>query len=123
MEIIIPSSFVKAGVNIKDGDVVQLITEGEWKEIKGVDGKSKKVLQFEMMLPNREVKTYTMNNTTIRQMSDSLGTDSKAWVKVPLRANIVKIQAFGKLTDLLTLSPAGEEEEQTEEEIPVIDNL
>ena len=121
MEIIIPSSFVKAGINVKDGDVVELLTEGEWKEIKGMDGKPKKVLQFEMKLANREVRTYTMNNTTMKGLVEELGSNSKKWVKVPLRANVVKIQAFGKLTDLLTLSAKEKTAQEEEEAIPVLE--
>jgi hypothetical protein len=116
MEIIIPSSFCKAGVNVKDGDIVDLITEGEWKEIKGVDGKTKKVLQFEMRLPNKEIKTYTMNNTTIRTLSESLGTDSREWMNIPLRATIIEMLAFGKKTDVLTLVPMDQDVK-----IPVIE--
>ena len=100
-----PTNFVKAGVNIKSGDIVRLLTEGEWKEIKSPDNKTKKVLQFEMSLPSKEIKTYTMNNTTIDNLSVAYGEDSKNWMNKDLRANVVKQMAFGKPTNVLILTP------------------
>ena len=120
MKIEIESSFIKAGVNIQDGEIVQLLDEGEYKTIKGSDGKSKEVLQFQLQLSSGEVKTYTMNITTQREMISAFGDDSKEWIGKKLKANIVKQLAFGKMTNVLVLTPAGTLPME-EEEMPVVE--
>lgn len=120
MKISIPSSYVRAGENIKDGDIVKLLDEGEYKDIKGTDGKIKKVLQFQLELPNGEIKTYTMNITTQRELISAFGDDSKNWIGKPLKANIVKQVSFGKMTNVLILVPAGELSVK-DKDIPVIE--
>jgi len=84
-----------------------------------MDGKPKEVLQFQLQTPT-EVLTYTMNITTQREMIKAFGDDSKKWVGQLLKANIVKQMAFGKMTDVLVLTPAGVLPIK-DEEIPVIE--
>ncbi len=103
MKITKETNYVKAGVNVQDGDTVKLLSEGEWKEITTPDGK-KKVLQFDMELANGDIKTYTMNNTTMDNLTTAYGDDSIKWNK-PLRANIMKQFAFGKQSYVLILTP------------------
>ena len=107
MKIDIPSDYVKAKENIRNGDIIRLLDEGKWNELEDKrSGKVKKVLTFQMELMSGDVKIYTMNKTTMRNMIRGFGTnDSKQWMNKNLKAHIVKQMAFGKLTDVLILTP------------------
>ena len=122
MKIEIPSDFIKTGINIHHGERVVLLDEGEYREIKGSDGKKKKVLQFQLQLSNGEVKIYTMNITTQRGLILAFGEDSKNWIDKVLEVNILKQLAFGKMIDVLVLLPTtGEKKMPETEEISVVD--
>ena len=58
------SPFLKAGINVKKGDIIKLVDEGFQKEMIGFDKKSKMVWEFTVELPNGENKAYTMNVST-----------------------------------------------------------
>lgn len=126
MRIELPTQFVKAGVNIHSGDIVQLLDEGKWDTMTGQDGQQKKVLKFEAKLANGEIKTYTMNNTTVKNLTWEWGDDSKNWMKKDLKAHIVSQMAFGKMTKVLILAPPHwehptvEENQSSDKDIPVI---
>jgi hypothetical protein len=106
MKVIPQSNFIKAKVNVQDGDTIKLINEGNYVDILDrTTGKKKKVLQFEVELEDGETKTYTMNNTTQINLTQEWGNDSKKWIGKPLRAWIVRQMAFGKLTNVLILTP------------------
>ena len=141
MQIDIPSDFVKAKQNIYQDDIVQLQDEGEWGTITDSrSGKDKKILRFQMKLASGEIKTYTMNKTTMKIIRKEYSTDSKEWVGKDLKAHVVTQMAFGKMTPVLVLTPPhwltpteGDEVEQPKEtkkvepkdvkkeDIPVID--
>jgi len=105
MKIDIPSDFVKAGQNIKQGDLVQLLDEGKWRDFTGADGKTRKVLNFQMQLENGDVKGYTMNKTTMRILTGEYGDDTKKWMQRDLKAHVVTQMAFGKMISVLILTP------------------
>ena len=129
MRIDIPTNFVKAGINIKDGDIVKLLDEGKWDTMTGQDGKTKQVLKFEMKLADGETKTYTMNNTTIRNLTQEWGQDSKDWMRKELKVHLLAQMAFGKMIKVLILTPPDwkeatmEESNLPEEEIPILEDL
>ncbi len=122
MEINIPTSFIKAGENVKQGDVIKLLTEGEYKDITGQDGKIKKVLQFSVELEDGEEKTYTMNTTTQKNLISEWGKDSKNWIGKDLKVWLLRQMSFGKLISVLILTPAHwDSPEITKEvDIPII---
>jgi hypothetical protein len=105
------SNFIKAGVNVQNGDIVKLLDEGTYVDmVDKTTSKKKKVLQFEVELIDGDKKTYTMNNTTQVNLTQEFGNDSKEWVGKLLRAFIVNQMAFGKLTKVLILAPESWEE-------------
>ena len=106
MEITIPSDFVKAGQNIFQDDIVVLQNEGEWGTMTdSKSGKEKKILRFDMKLANDEIKTYTMNKTTMANMIGEYGKNSNDWMKKDLKAHVLTQMAFGKPTKVLILTP------------------
>lgn len=130
MKIEIPTAFVKANENIKAGDVVKLKSEGEYKDIKTSDDKTKQVLQFDLELPGGEIKTYSMNVTTQKNLISAYGDDSKKWIDKELKAWIEKQLSFGKRINVLILTPKDltpkewtqpTDESPENDEIPIIE--
>jgi hypothetical protein len=124
MEVIIPSKFVKAEININKGDIVQLTTEGEYKPVE-IKGEKKTVLSFMMKLASGEVKEYNMNVTTQKVLIKAWGKESKEWMNKNLKAWIEKQLSFGKKINVLVLAPEGagdpfEEVAVEEEEIETV---
>jgi hypothetical protein len=90
---------------VHQGDEIELLDEGKWDDMQSADGSSKKVLKFQAVLPNGEIKGYSMNNTTIDNMTFAYGKDSKNWKRKPLKVWIDRRQSFGKWVDVLILTP------------------
>lgn len=104
MKVTIPSKYVKPDINIKEGDVVSLLNEGEIKVMNTVEG-PKEVYQFRMKMTNEETKDYTMNATTMKNLISEWGDESRKWVGKELKAWIVSQFAFGKTIRVLILTP------------------
>lgn len=105
MQIIIQSKFVKAKIDVNEGDVCTIKTEGLL--VPTPDGK-KKVYQFEVELMNGNQKTVTFNNQSLRNIMLAYGTESNKWVgKQVVVQDIVKIQAFGKVMDSIVWNVVG----------------
>ncbi len=105
MEINKPTNYIKANVNIRQGDEIELLDEGKWEEMPDGKGGNKQVLKFQAVLPNGEIKGYTMNNTTIDNLTFAYKKDSKNWKRKPLKVWIDRRQSFGKWVDVLILTP------------------
>ena len=126
VKIFKPSIYVKAGVNVQNGDKVRLLTEGKLDKMSSPDGKVKDVWRFDLQLSDGDTKSYTMNNTTIDNLTTEWGDDSSNWVGKDLKVWVVKQLAFGKMTNVLILSPyewksPSLNEQEGEEEIPIIE--
>lgn len=125
MKAKIYSSYVKANENIFNGDIVKITDEGKYAELKTKDGKSKEVMKFNLELKSGEVKEYTMNNTTAKNMVRAYGEETKKWIKKELKAWVVQQMSFGEMIDVLILSPKDWKkptEGTKEEDIPVIED-
>lgn len=123
MKITIESDYIKAGVNVKEGDILTLLDEGKYKSINTKEG-PKKVLQFSVELSNGETKIYTMNTTTQKNLIEEWGDDSNDWQGKELRAWIVRQLSFGKMISVLILSPKSWTAPNKEEsdEIPIVED-
>lgn len=124
MKITIKSSYVKANEDVKSGDIVKLLDEGNYKNVE-IQGKRKEVLQFQLELPNGEAKTYSMNVTTQRNLIEEWGDDSRTWVRKDLKVWIVNQLSFGKMINVLILTPEDwtkPTKEETGEVIPVVED-
>ena len=124
MKIVIKSTYVKANEDVKAGDIVKLLDEGNYKNVE-IQGKRKEVLQFQLELPNGEAKTYSMNVTTQKNLIEEWGDDSRIWVEKPLKVWIEKQLSFGKRINVLILTPedwTNPTKEETGEEIPTVED-
>lgn len=100
MEIIIQSKYIKPRENIQEGDIVKIKDEGKYKE-----GKYGPQLEFQLELPNKQIKSYTPNTQTQINLKNEFGGDSKAWIDKPLKAWIFESVKKGEVKLQLILSP------------------
>ena len=113
------SPFLKAGINVKKGDIIKLVDEGFQKEMIGFDKKSKMVWEFTVELPNGENKAYTMNVSTQKVLIEQYGEDTKNWIGKPLEVSIERKPINGKVVNIIYLLPP---EGIITKEIPVIND-
>ena len=104
MEIKLTQKYIKAGDNIHHGDIVFLTNEGVYKEVE-IKGEKKTILEFKLKLPNKEIKDYSMHGTTQKNLVRAFGKESKEWINKPLKTWIMPQMSFGKMIDVLILSP------------------
>ncbi len=124
MKIKLESKYLKAGVNIKDGDIITLLDEGKYEMKTGQYG-TKKVLSFNVLLADGSEKIYSANTTTQKNLIKAWGDDTSDWVNKRIRAWIVKQVIAGEMKDILVFTPEGAnsaQEEVKEEEIPIIES-
>lgn len=100
MEIIIQSKYIKPGENIHNGDIVKIKDEGKYNQ-----GKYGPQLEFNLELPNGEIKTYTPNTQTQINLKQEFGGDSKLWINQPLKAWVFEVPKRGDMKMQLILTP------------------
>lgn len=100
MKVRLESNFVKANVNVKDGDIISLLDEGKY-----VVTKFGKALNFTAKLSDGEEKTYTANGTTQKNLTNEYGDDTKNWMNKNLKVWVVRQVVKGKMTNVLYLTP------------------
>ncbi|HEY0140389.1 MAG TPA: hypothetical protein VGF48_05800 [Thermoanaerobaculia bacterium] len=112
------SPFVKANVNVKEGDSIRFLDSGEDR---GTDDKVS--LEFEVeILHNGEVtkqKKFTMNKTNYNATAAVYGYNTDKWVKKEMGVSIIKArnpQTGGMVDSVMLVAPsvAVDEEEDTD---------
>lgn len=101
MKLTIDSAFLKAGVNIKDGDKITFLDEGtsEKDERKGTDRTI-----FTVKTPSGDEKKTSPNNTSLRAMIALYGDDTAAWVGKQARVNVLAQMIDGEMTKVIYLT-------------------
>lgn len=103
---LLDSKWVKAGLNVRAGDHLEIKNEGEIKE----DMKGNPKLELEVQVtrdgnPIGEVKLFSLGKKNHKFLAKQYGFDSKNWVGKEVRVNIVKVQTSdGDLVDSIALS-------------------
>jgi hypothetical protein len=92
-------AFLKKGEDYKDGDTIEILSEG--KEIEGQFG-----LQDIFSAKTREGKegNVTFNSTSINNMIDAYGEDGKNWIGKKAKVWKVKMSVQGKIKDVYFFS-------------------
>lgn len=93
------SPFLKAGEDVKDGDIITFIDEGEVKE-----GQLGPRLQISVKTPSGEEKTLSLNPTSKGYMIDAYGTETSEWVDQEAKCHIMKTMIDGKRTTYVVLT-------------------
>ena len=91
MKVKVSTRFLKANLNIKDGDLITFKSEGE----EGVNQSGRQILNMLVENPDSDEKTLTVNNTSKANMIKLYGDDTANWVGKEARVNIIK-QMVGK---------------------------
>lgn len=130
MKLKSPSDYVTANVDIKTGDVIEFLNEGEYTH--PPQNPEREVLTFKVLLVNGEEKLISVNKTSQKELMSAWcpdDMDSKHWVGKKARVTIVNRQVFDKLKNVIFLVPAessqqppvvGEAPPPAPKEIPVI---
>lgn len=105
---------LKSYLKMKDlhkGQTVLFLDEGAIKEVEFEDNKTKekvknKVLQFSVQVDGREKKQLTLNKISIKNLEQSLGTDTEKWKDQVCIVEIINTLSFGEMvkTPVLVLT-------------------
>ena len=106
MKIEIPSTFLSAD-DIEDGEEIQLMDEGEWKELpkQYQTPERKEVLQFQVKLSNGDEKILSLNLTSMKALTAEYGSDSLDWIKKPVKILLVTQNIQGELKKVIYVVP------------------
>lgn len=126
--------YVKKGEDIKDGDLVAIVDEGQM-----VTGDYGDRMVFKITTKNGD-KNLSFNQKSMNNLIDSWGDDTKSWIGKKAKIWMVKAMVSGKFQDIVYLAdpswnmlPDGsfngpvavkitpQQEKAPEEVIPIID--
>lgn len=91
--------FAKKGIDYKDGDLITIANEG--KEVTGNFGPQD---VFLVKLTNGEEKNLNFNQTSINNMIDAFGKDSKTWIGKVAKVWLIRSNVQGKMVQVTYLS-------------------
>lgn len=101
MKLTLDSAYLKAGVNINDGELITFQDEGKTEK----DEKNKRTRTvFNVTTPKGEEKLCSPNNTSLRNIIVVYGDDTKEWVGKQARVNILSQMIDNELTKVIYLS-------------------
>ncbi len=111
------SDFAKAGKDIITGDKITFLDGGTPDT-----GQYGERLAFTIKIPNGDQKKLTPNKTSLRELASVWNKgeddpDTDTWVGKVAEVHITKQSVQGKLTDVIYLTPTGEEDNN----IPVLE--
>ena len=101
-----PSDYVTANVDIRTGDVIEFLDEGEYTH--PPQNPEREVLTFKVLLANGEEKKISVNKTSQKSLMSAWcpeDMDSKHWVGKRAKVEIIRQQVFDKLKDVIFLTP------------------
>ncbi len=117
MKIIPKSTYVKAGIDVNDGDWITILSEGKYEP--SPSDPTKEILNMKVELPDGQKKLMTINNTSQREIIQEWGDESKNWIGKRCKVEIVVQQVFDKRKGVCYLHPQKEAEDIKDNEIPV----
>ena len=119
MKIKIKTDFVQAGIDVKDGDWITILNEGQYRKIP--QQPDREVLTFQVEIPSGEKKLLSMNATSQKEFIQVYGDESLNWVGKRGEIEIVRQRVFDKFKDVIYLHPQKRPEEIPTEEIPAVE--
>lgn len=91
--------FAKKGEDYKDGDIVTIRDEG--KQVEGQYGIQN---VFSVKLANGDEKNMSLNQTSINNLIDAYGSNSKNWVDKKVKVWLILQSVSGKMVKVTYLS-------------------
>jgi hypothetical protein len=95
------STYVVAGEDVKDGDIITFADGGKIHMYE--DGR--KTIQFNVTLPNGKTKIASLNRTSANNLSAEYGSDTDTWQGRNAMVSVVKMNVRGQLKNVLYLYP------------------
>lgn len=106
--------FAKAGEHYREGDRVTILDEGI-----EVEGQYRPQTVFKVRVPNGEELTMPFNSTTLNNLIDAYGDDSKEWIGREVKVWRILQNVQGKMVKVTYLShPDAEVDENGNFAIP-----
>lgn len=102
MKVEIQSAFLKVNIDVKQGDIIRFVGEGEKVPDKWNKGKFKTNIQVSG--DNFNDKLLTLNNSSLREMMKLYGDDTKNWIGKDAMINVVKQLVSGSMKDIIMLT-------------------
>lgn len=93
------SMFLTPNEDVKDQELVKITTEGEL-----VDTDWGQKIKVEVETPKGEVKTFSMNKTSMNNMIDAYGEDTAKWVGEKAKCHVMKSMIDDKLRTYIILT-------------------
>lgn len=97
-------------VEFTDGGVISKVDFSREKD----GSKMKEVLQFEVSINGCDPKLFTINGTSMRELSSSWGPVTEKWKGKKAKVEFVKMQVFGKIEEVLLLTPINGKKKEEE---------
>lgn len=92
-------NYAKKGIDIKQDDIVLIASEGQ-----EVDGNFGKQDVFLLKLATGEEKNVNLNQTSINNLIDAYGDDSKNWIGKEAKVWLIPQMVSGKMAKVLYLA-------------------
>ena len=99
-------NFIKA-TELKNGDTIKFLTEGEWvenKKFQNPDGSPKNQLIFKVEFQGVE-RDFSLNATNRNAMKEAFGKDTALWVGREAMVEKVKMAVAGGVKEVVILTP------------------
>jgi len=93
--------------DIQDGDVVEIVSEGRIRSAEESKW-GKPSLLLDVQLPSGARKTWSLNVTTLRRLTEAWGKDRRSWVGRRVRLEKVRQNVRGELRDVIYGRPLEE---------------
>lgn len=85
------NEFIVAGSDIKDGEEMTILNEGEFVTFNAGKENERKSLQVKVKTPEGMTKKWTVNKTSLIELQGAWGRDSKAWIGKIVSVEVVKV--------------------------------
>lgn len=92
-------NFAKKGEDIKQDDIVKIASEGQV-----VEGNFGEQNVFLIKLAKGEEKNVSLNQTSINNLIDAYGEDSKNWIGKDAKVWLIRGMVSGKMREMLYLA-------------------
>ena len=94
---------------IRDGDIATFLDAGGMREAVFKNGEKRNVIEFHVEVM-KENYVWTMNNQTLEALGKSWGTNCRQWIGKQCKLNLVKMNVFGTMKNIIIGEPLVETE-------------
>lgn len=91
--------YAKKGEDYRDRDLITILNEGQ-----NFEGKFGEEHAFKVRVPKGEEMTFRFNKTSINNMIDAFGEDSKGWIGQQVRVWLILQNVQGKMIKVAYVS-------------------